>query len=185
MDKIYRHDKQAAPIQFIAPVLEDGGYSNAYILGNIVWLLMHSEAHRPMPLSMMPSQIFPALAHKQYVLGMLNHQPVFYLAWANFDAETEKAYLADNNLALTPDNWNNGDRPWILFVAGPFGHLQAGLNFCRDHVFASESEVRWLYHLGKKRGERIIRHKGRNVALQKALDWQKQHPLPETASTPS
>ena len=63
-------DKIQGKIKFIAPSLQDEHYSTAYILGNITWLMMHSKQHETMPLHMMASQIFPAIANKQYVLGM-------------------------------------------------------------------------------------------------------------------
>ena len=36
-------DKIQGKIKFIAPSLQDEHYSTAYILGNITWLMMHSE----------------------------------------------------------------------------------------------------------------------------------------------
>lgn len=109
-------DKIQGKIKFIAPSLQDEHYSTAYILGNITWLMMHSKQHETMPLHMMASQIFPAIANKQYVLGMSEKgSPLFYMAWANFDDAAEAEYLTNYNLALTPHNWNSGDRPWILF----------------------------------------------------------------------
>ena len=58
-------DKIQGKIKFIAPSLQDEHYSTAYILGNITWLMMHSKQHETMPLHMMASQIFPAIANKQ------------------------------------------------------------------------------------------------------------------------
>ena len=83
-------DKIQGKIKFIAPSLQDEHYSTAYILGNITWLMMHSKQHETMPLHMMASQIFPAIANKQYVLGMSEKgSPLFYMAWANFDDAAE------------------------------------------------------------------------------------------------
>lgn len=95
-------DKIQGKIKFIAPSLQDEHYSTAYILGNITWLMMHSKQHETMPLHMMASQIFPAIANKQYVLGMSEKgSPLFYMAWANFDDAAEAEYLTNYNLALT------------------------------------------------------------------------------------
>mgnify|MGYP000243649121 CR=1 FL=1 len=55
-------DKIQGKIKFIAPSLQGEHYSTAYILGNITWLMMHSKQHETMPLHMMASQIFPAIA---------------------------------------------------------------------------------------------------------------------------
>ena len=59
-------DKIQGKIKFIAPSLQDEHYSTAYILGNITWLMMHSKQHETMPLHMMASQIFPAIANKHW-----------------------------------------------------------------------------------------------------------------------
>ena len=78
-------DKIQGKIKFIAPSLQDEHYSTAYILGNITWLMMHSKQHETMPLHMMASQIFPAIANKQYVLGMSEkRQPVVLYGLGQF-----------------------------------------------------------------------------------------------------
>lgn len=98
-----------------------------------------------MPLHMMASQIFPAIANKQYVLAMAeNGTPVFYMAWANFDAAAEAEYSTHYNLALTPHNWNSDDRPWVLFVIAPVGgQLQECSNWCKKNFFKDSPEVRF------------------------------------------
>lgn len=138
-------DKIQGKIKFIAPSLQDEHYSTAYILGNITWLMMHSKQHETMPLHMMASQIFPAIANKQYVLGMSEKgSPLFYMAWANFDDAAEAEYLTNYNLALTPHNWNGGDRPWILFFAAPFGGAYEGERWIKENLFKDSPEVRFL-----------------------------------------
>lgn len=111
-------DKIQGKIKFIAPSLQDEHYSTAYILGNITWLMMHSKQHETMPLHMMASQIFPAIANKQYVLGNVRkRQPVdFIWAWGQFDDAAEAEYLTNYNLALTPHNWNSAIVPGYCFL---------------------------------------------------------------------
>ena len=102
-------EKKIEEYKFIVPSIQDEDYSTAYLLGNINWLLMHSKSHREMPLLMMPTQIFPAITNKQFVLAMSEQgSPVFYMAWANFTAEDEAKYIENTNTALTMDNWNKG-----------------------------------------------------------------------------
>lgn len=170
-------DKIQGKIKFIVPALEDEHYSTAYILGNIVWLMMQSKQHETMPLHMMASQIFPAIANKQYVLAMAeNGTPVFYMAWANFDAAAEAEYLTHYNLALTPHNWNSGDRPWVLFVIAPVGgRLQECSNWCKKNLFKDSPEVRFLYHEGKKRGKRVFCKRGQNITAAASLKWHNEN----------
>ena len=169
-------DKIQGKIKFIAPSLQDEHYSSAYILGNITWLMMHSKQHETMPLHMMASQIFPAIANKQYVLGMSEKgSPLFYMAWANFDDAAEAEYLTNYNLALTPHNWNGGDRPWILFFAAPFGGAYEGERWIKENLFKDSPEVRFLYHEGKKRGKRILCKRGKNVSARASLKWHNEN----------
>lgn len=165
-------------IHFIAPSLKDENYSNAYILGNIVWLLMNSPTHQEMPLLMMPTQIFPAISNKQYVLGMTEKgSPVFYMSWAFFDAETEKQYIEQTNMALTMENWNQGDRLWFLFWVAPYGHSQVAGKWIRENLFLDIPEARFLYHQGKKKGARVIAKRGKNVTPEQMKEWHEAHPL--------
>lgn len=167
-------------ITFIAPSLKNENYSNAYILGNIAWLLMHSTQHQTMPLHLLNSQVFPAINNQQYVLGLdENGSPIFYVAWANFDAENEEAYLQNYNLSLTPAGWNSGDRTWILFIVAPFGDLSAGYDWMKKNLFVGIPEVRFLYHQGKKRGTRILCKRGKGVSASEAYAWHKKHLLPQ------
>lgn len=164
-------------IYFIAPSLKDENYSTAYILGNIVWLMMNSPTHREMPLLMMPTQIFPAISNRQYVLGMKeNGSPLFYMAWAYFTAEDEAQYIQQTNMALTMDNWNQGDRLWLLFAIAPFGHFGELNDWARENVFR-KSTARYLAHRGKTRGTRVLVEHGVDVTSEECLDWHEAHPL--------
>lgn len=138
-----------------------------------MWLMTQSKQHETMPLHMLVSQIFPAIANKQYVLAMSEKgTPLFYMAWANFDATTEADYLMRYNLALTPLNWNCGDRPWVLFVVAPLGgRVQECSNWCKRNLFKDEPEVRFLYHEGKKRGKRVFCKRGSNITAAASLKW--------------
>lgn len=78
-------DKIQGKIKFIAPSLQDEHYSTAYILGNITWLMMHSKQHETMPLHMMASQIFPAIANKAVCTGNVRkRQPVVLYGLGQF-----------------------------------------------------------------------------------------------------
>jgi ACP:hemolysin acyltransferase (hemolysin-activating protein) len=175
---------ESKKITFIAPSLKDENYSIAYILGNIVWLMIHSADHRKMPLLLILNQIYPAIENKQYLLGMSeNSNPVFYMAWANFNEEEEAKYIEHTNSALTPNNWNCGDRTWILFWISPFGYSYQAKRFVEDQLFADSPEVRFMYHESKKRESRIIAKRGKNVLPEESHKWHETH-LPQTENAP-
>lgn len=65
------------------------------------------------------------LKNQQFALVMdQSKRPIFYLAWAYFDAETEQNYLDQEHACLRVDNWCNGDRLWILDCIAPLGHMR-------------------------------------------------------------
>lgn len=102
-----------------------------------MWLMTQSKQHETMPLHM-------------YWLSEKG-TPLFYMAWANFDATTEADYLMRYNLALTPLNWNCGDRPWVLFVVAPLGgRVQECSNWCKRNLFKDEPEVRFFVPRGQE-----------------------------------
>ena len=169
--------------KIIAPSIREENYSSAYIFGNVVWLLMHSKTHADMPLSLLASQVWPALQSKQYVLVLTPEgKPVFYMAWAHFSEEEETKYIQHpyTNLALTRENWTSGDRPWILFWVAPFGHSQQMSRWVRENIFCDFPEIRYLHHQGRKRGTRVISVKGENCTKEECRIWSEAHPiLPE------
>ena len=173
-------ENKLANYKIIAPSLKDENYSTAYILGNIAWLFLHSPTHCGMPIQLFPSQIFPAILSKQYVLVLSKEgNPVFYMAWANFSQEEETKYLTCEytNGALTQANWTSGDRLWITFWVAPFGDSQMMREWIEENLFADIPEGRFLYHDSKKRGMKVIAKRGKNVTPEESRRWHEAHPI--------
>lgn len=63
--------------QLTAPLL-GGQFSEAEALGAAVWLWMHSEQHRDIPLSVLPTLLLSAIKHQQFVIASRDDKPMFF-----------------------------------------------------------------------------------------------------------
>lgn len=59
---------------------------------------------------------------------MKQEYPISFVSWAFLDEAAEKR-LFDNGGKLRPEDWNSGDRLWIIDIVAPFGGVE---NMLRD-----------------------------------------------------
>ncbi|MCL1861381.1 MAG: toxin-activating lysine-acyltransferase [Proteobacteria bacterium] len=157
-------------LDVIAPGLIDGPYDEAQVMGSAVWLFMHSDMHREMPLYGLSAQVLPALKHRQFVLASKQGKPVFFLTWATFSPDAERRYLMLNSpISLFEADWASGDRIWILDWVAPFGHTRIASRLI-SRLFATRC-VRSLYHRGNTRGMRVMNFHGIGVMAEEARAW--------------
>lgn len=162
----------------IAPSLNDTPCHDAMLIGSAVWLWMQSAQHRHAELCMLPTQLLPALQRKQFVLMFdPKGQPVVYLAWAYFNAETEQAYLGrGHQVLLDTTNWCNGDRLWMLDWIAPHGHTRSLSSWAKTALFPDQV-LRFLHHRGEMHGARIIETHGHSITRADARQWHSAHPI--------
>ena len=166
----------ANTLDIIAPGLIEQSWSEAEVLGSAVWLWIHSASHRDMPLHTLPALLLPAIKHRQFVLASEAGQPVFYLAWANLNPEAEQRYLQRHPIQMPDEDWNSGDRMWILDWVAPFGHSRAMSRLLERQLFAGRC-ARTLYHRGDERGMKIKTFRGIAVLPEEARVWFETHPV--------
>lgn len=94
------------------------------ILGHIAWLWANSPLHREWSISLFTKNILPAIQHKQYVLLMRDEFPVGFCSWANLSLINEVKYVRDVT-SLTLEDWNSGERKWLIDWIVPFGDNHA------------------------------------------------------------
>lgn len=167
---------QAPALDILAPGLSDRPWSEAEALGGAVWLWMHSNFHRDMPLHTLQVLLLPAIKNRQFVLASEGGRPVFYLSWAMLSAAAETRYLKQSPLLMPEADWNCGDRTWILDWVAPFGHTAAMTHYLQRRLFA-DRVVRTLYHHGRERGMKIKTFRGIAVLPAEARLWQELHPI--------
>lgn len=111
--------------------------TNLATLGEVVWLMAHSDLHRNWPIESIFQWVVPALMHKQCRLYRSEGKPVGYVAWAYLSTEVEEAYVL-NTRSLQPKDWTSGDRLWIIDLIAPFGEGRNILTDLRHGLFKDE-----------------------------------------------
>ncbi|SEL90312.1 cytolysin-activating lysine-acyltransferase [Roseateles sp. YR242] len=170
-------------LDVMAPGLLDAPCHEAEVLGSAVWMWMHSDSHRNMPLHALQTLLLPAIKHRQFVLASEQGKPVFFLTWAMLTQEAERRYLAHSPLAMPEADWVGGDRMWILDWVAPFGHTQQARHLTTQ-LFATRC-FRSLHHRGNSRGLRVKDFHGIGVMTEEARAWSQLNPplLPEMVSS--
>lgn len=174
---------QIGPYQFTVPSIFDEAFVEATVLGCATWLWMHSPTHRDMPLQVLSSLLLPAIKHRQFALATEQEKPVFYMAWAHFDAAAEARYIQHPPYAMPEADWNCGERTWILDWVAPFGHTPVMGQILATRLFPT-GVARALYHRGNERGLRIQAYHGMAVLPEEARHWFQANPIPAMPHPP-
>lgn len=162
-------------LDIIAPQFTGEACQEAEVLGATVWLWMHSHMHRTAPLHALSTLMLPAIKSRQFILASEAGKPVFYLSWAMLSEEAEQRYLANPPACMPAEDWNSGDRVWILDWVAPFGHTRSLRHFV-TRLF-SDRCFRALQHRGNERGLRVMEFKGIAVMAAEARAWFARHPV--------
>lgn len=170
----------------IAPDIRSTAKSEAELFGAMVWLWMHSPAHRPCPLRELERLLIPALKTGQFVLALENtdlQQPAGLVTWACFSKDVEQRYLQSLDKSLELRDWQSGDRPWVLDWVAPFGHVGSMARAVR-RLHAHRS-FRGLYHRGDQTGLKVLYFRGCEMSKTQEADFWSQRPLPSHANSQS
>ncbi|MCL2644472.1 MAG: toxin-activating lysine-acyltransferase [Betaproteobacteria bacterium] len=157
-------------LDVIAPGVVPAPFDESQVMGSATWLLMHSTAHREMPLWGLSVLLLPAIKHRQFVLASEQGKPVFFVTWAMFSPDAERRYLVNPPLAMLETDWISGDRTWILDWVAPFGHTRIASRLLLQRLFATHC-FRSLDHRGNTRGLRVKNFHGIGVMAEEARAW--------------
>lgn len=97
-------------------------------MGPVIMLYMQSSHRRYQFISDLEWLLLPPLVSGQCKLYMKQEYPISFVSWAFLDEAAEKR-LFDNGGKLRPEDWNSGDRLWIIDIVAPFGGVE---NMLRD-----------------------------------------------------
>lgn len=97
-------------------------------VGPVIMLYLQSSHRRYQFIGDLEWLLIPPLVLGQCKLYMKKEYPISYISWAFLDEEAEKRLL-QNGGKLRPDDWNCGDRLWIIDIVAPFGGVE---NMLRD-----------------------------------------------------
>lgn len=114
----------------------------AAMLGEVVWLMSRSDAHKHLFMTEIDWLILPPVQLRQFRIWRRDNQPIGYASWAYLSDEAA-ARLADGALGtrlrrIAPGEWKGGDQLWLVDVVTPFGGADGMVRELREKVFAGQ-----------------------------------------------
>lgn len=107
------------------------------VFGQITWLMTQSKTHRNFFISDLEWMVMPPVLLKQFRLFPGKTQPLGCALWAKLSAEVEQR-LEAGVARLAPQDWNSGDRLWLVELLAPFGHQEKMIEDLKTTIFAGQ-----------------------------------------------
>ena len=107
-------------------------------MGPIIMLYLQSSHRRFQFISDLEWLLLPPLVKGQCKLYMKKEYPISFVSWAFLDEEAEKRLLK-NGGKLRPEDWNSGEKLWIVDMAAPFGGIENMLRDLQKNEFPGRS----------------------------------------------
>ena len=115
----------------------------AALLGEIVWLLGRSDAHKHIFLTELDWMVMPPIPLRQFRIWRQNNQPVAYASWAFLSDEASQRFTdgaaAGRVGRLAPGEWKSGEQLWLIDFIAPFGGGDAMIKELRETVFPGQT----------------------------------------------
>lgn len=124
----------------------------AQALGEITWLMTQSPVHKQLFIGDLEWFAMPAILLEQFRIWNGPNSPAAVAFWAFVNADTEARLEAGGN-KLRPDEWQNGDRPWLIELVSPFGAVDEILADLSASVFRSGP---FKFHRVDENGQRAV-----------------------------
>ncbi|WP_155847769.1 toxin-activating lysine-acyltransferase [Asticcacaulis benevestitus] len=124
----------------------------AQVLGEITWLMTQSPLHKQLFIGDLEWFAMPAILLEQFRVWNGPNSPAAVALWATVSEETE-ARLEAGGGKLSPDEWQNGDRPWLIDLVAPFGATDEILADLASSIFDGKP---FKYHTIDQNGARIV-----------------------------
>ena len=164
-------------IDVISPALfPKEQWNEAEVLGAITWLWLSSENCKHCTLADMARRVLPVIKSRQFALFSQDKTPLGYISWANLDERSEAEYVHSEPWIYSQQNWNCGDRMWLINWFAPLGHSALIKSIIETDLFPEQC-CRALYHKGAIRGLRVMTFHGKLVSKLEIQNWNKQHPI--------
>lgn len=106
-------------------------------MGPVIMLYLQSAHRRFHFISDLEWLLLPPLVSGQCKLYMKKEYPISFISWAFISEEVEKRII-NNGGKLRPEDWNSGDRLWIIDIVAPFGGVENMLNDIRKNEFPGQ-----------------------------------------------
>tara|TARA_R110002072_G_scaffold223318_1_gene380349 strand:+ start:401 stop:973 length:573 start_codon:yes stop_codon:yes gene_type:complete len=114
----------------------------AGILGEAVWLLGRSNAHKHLFISELDWLLVPALQLRQFRIWRHNAQPVGFASWAYLTQEAADRFVESAKAGrmgrIAPNEWKSGDQLWLIDFLAPFGGSEEMIKELREMIFKGQ-----------------------------------------------
>jgi cytolysin-activating lysine-acyltransferase len=104
------------------------------VFGQVVSLFMQSPQHRHLLLSDLEWRVIPPIALQQYRLVQHKNTPAGFISWALVDEATEQR-LQQPDFRLRPQDWNNGERVWVVDIVAPAAQREMLIGKVKAELF--------------------------------------------------
>lgn len=125
----------------------------ATLLGEIVWLLTQSPAHRHLFLADLEWAVMPALMLRQIHVFRSKGRVVGIALWASVSDEVD-ARLSSGITRLAPLDWKSGETLWLVDIVAPFGGTERILEEIAKSVLVGKQVKYWSLN---EQGQRVIK----------------------------
>lgn len=110
----------------------------SHVLGEITWLISQSPVHRQLFISDLEWFCMPAILLEQFRIYNGPNSTAAVALWARVSPETEQRLLTGGN-RLRTDEWQGGDRYWLIELVAPFGGQAEIIEDLKVSVFAGKT----------------------------------------------
>ncbi|UOA26413.1 toxin-activating lysine-acyltransferase [Pseudosulfitobacter sp. DSM 107133] len=93
--------------------------------GDFLFLAFRSDWHQRMTMANLRSAFEAPIALDQYRIFRFDGVPRGLITWARMSAEAERKYVAGE--LLDPEDWQSGDRLWLIDMIAPYKGLAASI----------------------------------------------------------
>ncbi|MEW5726351.1 MAG: toxin-activating lysine-acyltransferase [Pseudomonadota bacterium] len=90
----------------------------AEVLGEVVYLMTKPATHKFLFVADLEWLVMPPIMLRQFRLWRQGTTPVAFASWAFLSEEAENRLLAGVR-RLPPQEWNSGDRAWLMDILAP------------------------------------------------------------------
>lgn len=95
------------------------------IYGDMLFLALRSPHHQRMHLANLREAVEPPVVLGQYQIFRFDEIPRGLFTWARLTEDAERRFVGGEG--LRPEDWNGGDRVWIIDLIAPYAGLTAAM----------------------------------------------------------
>jgi cytolysin-activating lysine-acyltransferase len=127
---------------------------NRNYLGDILYLVAHSQMHHHFKMFKVKKIFLPPFRYGQYRLFYVDSMPSGLCTWAWVSDEVLERLQSGNSI-IRPQDWRSGNNLWFADWISPFGRTREMVRSMRDFVtknFGTNVKGQWIRSSKGKKG---------------------------------